>query len=726
MDAPPVEPVAIAEQLERVLSSAGFRRAERSTALLRYLIAQTIDGHADRLKEYTLGAEALGRGESFDPRIDPIVRAEASRLRVRLDQYYDKEGRGDPLLFTLPKGGYVLQFSRRSLPDEAVATHVDPPPVRVVRAAAWVAVVAAVAAGTLAISLATRSRAVRTGASSAVQFEVELTSEGTLGAVVGTDVLLSADGTRVVFAAHDAAGLSYLSTRRLDQARVTRLPGTEGARGPFVSADGRWVGFWADGKLKKTSVDGGAPVVLCDATDLLGASWGEDGTIVAALNPTRKLWRVPAAGGTPQAILDLSAESASPVWPQILPGGELVLYTVNTGAGVDRAAIEVASTRTGVRTVVLRGGTYGRYLSNGYLTYVNQGTLYAVRFDLTRRAVEGAAVPVAENVSYSRTFGYAQVDISQTGTLVYRKGAESGPSVAAWLDRSGAATPLLARPGRYNWLRLSPDGRRLALVATESGTTSIWIHDTQGGETKHLSTPAGDYGGLLWWPTTNLLVFGGLNGMAWLDADRPGQSGSLTTTRAIQVPWSVSPDGRRLAYYEMHPDTGFDLWTVDVAAAGDGLRSGAPEPFLRTPAFEVYPSFSPDGRWLAYASNESGTYEVYVRRFPDDGTKVRVSSGSGSIPRWLKNGRELVYRATDQRIMVVTYRTDGTSFRVEPPRSWAPQVLADTGVLPNFDPGPDDQRLAALLPATQSGDRQSPNHVTFVINFVEQLRATLR
>lgn len=547
-------------------------------------------------------------------------------------------------------------------------------------------------------------------------------TDGLLGSEVGPDVVLSRDGTRVVFVSRDAGGVAHLYTHRWDQAEVSRLLGTEGARDPFVSPDGRWVGFWADGSLRKVAVEGGAPVVLCDSPGSTGASWGEDDTVVFGISSTHTLWQVGGEPGKREPLLDLTGESASPVWPQILPGGEYVLYTVMTAAGADQATIEVLATRTRKRTVVQRGGTFGRYLASGHLTYVNQGTLYAVRFDPQRGAVEGDAVPIRQDVSYSRTFGYAQMDVSQNGTLVYRRGAESGSVLAQRLDRSGAVVPLVAKAGRYGWPRLSADGR-LAFVTTEGGTTTIRTHDIQTGDARRFSSASGEYSGLMWWPNRNRLILAGSTGMTWLDLDQYQHTGSLTTSRSMQVPWSVSPDASRLAFYEMNPDTGFDLWTIPIATANGKLTPGTPERFLATPAMEVYPAFSPDGRWLAYASNVSGTYEVYVRRFPADDTKeVQVSKGGGSVPHWSIGGHEIVYRTDRQRVLVTNYRVEGNTFIVGATRAWPSQPLADTGVLANFDLAPDGQHLVALMPAIPATGRQTVNHVTVVLNYFEEVR----
>jgi serine/threonine-protein kinase len=724
MDTPSLDKKLILEQLERVLSSEGFRRSERSSALLRFIVERTIDGQAAGLKEYTLGVEALGRGASFDPRADPIVRAEASRLRGRLQRYYEAEGKDDALLFQLPKGGYVPQFVRRNAHERTEAREPEKRVAQPFRVglAVWVALIVLLVGGVIASIWWGRWRAPNSSEQRVLQLDVELKSEGVLGSDVGTDMVFSPDGSRLVFVSRDSNGLAHLNLRRLDQPNVIQLAETDGARSPFISPDGLWVGFWASGKLKKTPVDGGTPVVLCDATDLFGASWVEENTIIAAINPTSKLWRIPAAGGTPEDMLDLSAESSFPAWPQVLPGGQFMIYTVLAGFGSDRANIEVRAIQGGERRVLVRGGTYARYLAGGHLTYVNQGTLYAIPFDLNRLAVTGPAIPVLEDISYSRTFGYAQMDVSDSGTLVYRKGAESERFVIEWVDRLGKTESLLTKPGRYEWLRLSPDGSRLAFSAQESGAASIWIHDIRRDETRRLTTSADAYSSPIWWPDGTALILGGRIGMAWIDAEDPDGPHRLTTSRAVQVPWSFTPDRKWLAYYEMDPETGFDMWMVPVNAGINGPELGSPELLLQTPAFECYPSFSPDGRWMAYTSNDSGAWEVYVRAFPDNGSRVRVSSAGGNLPKWSPNGRELLFRTGDQRIMVTPYRVVGGSFVAGAPQPWASQALGDTGVLPNFDVAPDGKRIAGLTPVARPEDRQSQNHLTLMFNFPEEVR----
>jgi serine/threonine-protein kinase len=722
METQPLPRDSILAELEKILSSSTFTGAERSKTLLKFLVEHTVKDRADHLKEYTIGAEALGKGDSFDPRTDPIVRAEASRLRGRLERYYAVEGQADSVAVVLPKGSYVPRFESRTAAERTGTALSEAASARSAWRGrlAWLALGAAAGATVAAIWFTARPAAPEER--SLMQFEVELKSPGALGSEVGSDVVISADGNRLVYVSRGSDGVSRLNTRRLDQATVTELPGTDGARGPFFSPDGQWVGFWASGSLKKTAIDGGSPVVLCDAVDLSGGSWGTDGNIIAAIG-FGKLSKVPSSSGPAAVVVDLMSESIDPRWPQVLPGGTDVLFTAVGPQGPNGASIEVLSLATGTRKVLVRGGTYGRYLPNGYLTYVNQGTLFAVPFDLNRmEASSDTAVPVLDDVAYSSTFGFAQLDVSRTGTLVYRRSTAGGQLVAAWLDRSGKTEPVLMKPGQYTFPRLSPDGQRLALAVTESGITNVGIHERQSERFTRLNSVPGEYSPT-WSRDGRLLIIGSRTGLYWMTADGSARPQVLVKSNTIDVPWSLTPDGTRLAYHELSQSTGFDLWTVPIRTTGNGLSAGEPERFLQTPAYETYPSFSPDGRWLAYGSSEFGKWEVYVRPFPNDGSKqVQVSSDGGRIPRWLPNGRELLYRTDDQRLMVSTYSVKDGVFVVDKPREWASTQLGDTGVLSNFDLNADGTHAIALMPAAKPQDQQSANHVTVALNFPGEVR----
>ena len=258
----------------------------------------------------------------------------------------------------------------------------------------------------------------------------------------------------------------------------------------------------------------------------------------------------------------------------------------------------------------------------------------------------------------------------------------------------------------------------MAVTTIEGGVATVWIHDLTTGQVRRAATGAMHFS--LWSPDGRYLVLGGGNGLAWIRADQPGAP-QVLTQGGVQIPASFTRDGSRLAFHALGAGTHFDLWTVSIQSSGDSLIAGQPEVFLQTPAIETYPTFSQDGQWLAYSSNESGTWEVYVRSFPDTGKAIRVSTGGGRIPRWSPISRELFYRTDRQKIMMATYTIKAGLFTVESVRQWSGMQLFNTGVLANYDVGRDG-RIAGLLPADNPEDRQSENHVTIMLNFFEQVR----
>lgn len=705
----------VLEQLAAVLASDAFRGAERSRTLLRFLVERALAGDVGRLKEYTLGVEALGRSESFDPRTDPIVRAEASRLRRRLLQYYESEGRGAPLTIVLPRGGYAPLFEAG--PAEA-ATRDGP------GRSVWFGLGVALGAAGVALGMVALWPTSPPSIDRAFELDVELRVSDTVGSEVGTDVVIAPDGTRIAFVTHDEQRRSRLNVRRLDSREVTELPGTDGARAPFFSPDGRWVGFWANGAVKKVAVDGGPAVMIAESPDLLGAAWRADDTIIAA---TRYgvLASLSAAGGTPRTVLDLTSESAVPFWPQLLPGGDRVLVTVTSPNDFNGPTLEVVSLRDGTRKAVFHGGTFGRYIErdgHGYLLYVNQGALFALPFALGDLAATGPAFPLVDGVAYSPNFGYAQLDVTPTGTLVYRRDGRGGRSIAAWIDRAGHVEPIGLPPGRYFSPRVSPDGQSVAVSAVEGGVNTTLIYEPLQNRTTRLHGGLGSY---TWLPDGRGLLLGSANGLVWLQFGGDSKPQPLMGAAGPAIPWSFATDGR-LAYHAADASTHFDLWTVPLAIANGVVSAGTPEPFLQTPAIETWPTFSSDGRWLAYGSNVSGTFELYVRAFPDTGAVVRVSNAGGRMATWAHNGHELLYRTDDGRVMVVEYSTESGAFVAASPRPWTPVVLADTGVAPTFDLARDDERILGLVPAAAGENAPGPNEITLIFDVFAKLRGEPR
>lgn len=712
------DPAAIRKQLDAVLASPVFESAERSSRILRFVVEQTLAGRSAELKEYVIGVEALGRPESFDPRIDSIARVEVSRLRSRLEQYYATNGKNDPVIFELSRGSYIPKFElRQAAPEE---------PSHLLRSEAstkksiWLTASAIVfVIASLAIAWWSW-RAVDPTPGRALELDIALPDGVHIANVVGTQLAVSPDGSALVFVAGRAQGGSELWLRRMDRREVKLLPGTDGGRGPFFSPDSEWVGFWAGGKLKKISVRGGAPTIICDAPDLLGGSWGDDGQIVAALTAEAKLWRVSSGGGKPQAVLDLSSETARLLWPQVLAESRTIFYS-KVGTTPDAGTVEALSISTGIRKVLVRSGSFGRYLPSGHLVYVNQGTLYAQKFSLRSLEARGNPVAVIAGVSQSPVFGFAQFDFSANGLLVYRRQAASTPLSLNWVAQSGTVRRLAPEPGSYLWPRASRDGTEAVYTAIRAGESRVWLART-GSLMPIAMTPEGShYSAPILTPDSRFLLVQGQGTLEWLPKGKPATPSRLLTGAMI-VPWSFSPDGKRLAFQKLDPATHFDLWTVPLESSGGALSAGKPEPFLQTKAVETYPAFSPDGKWIAYVSLQSGTYEVYVRAFPDNGREVQVSKSGGRLPAWSRLAQEIIYETEDHRIMVAPWRAGPDGFTAGAPKPWSNLRLADTGVLANFDLA-SDGRLLALLPNTLEAEPAEALSVSF--NFSDELRRRL-
>jgi serine/threonine-protein kinase len=396
-----------------------------------------------------------------------------------------------------------------------------------------------------------------------------------------------------------------------------------------------------------------------------------------------------------------------------------VLFTTNATANgaFETANIEVVSLEDRHRKTLVRGGAFGRYLPSGHLVYVSQGTLFAVPFDPDTLEVRGAPVPVLERVGYSTLTGAAQVDFSQAGTLVYRNDEGGGLlTTVQWVDATGKTQPLLAKADSYIRPSLSPDGTRLAIT-----TSDIWVYDLQR-DTMNRLTFGFTALAPLWSPDGRYILYSASGGTFWTRSDGSGKPQPLTQSKNTLLPWSIPADGKWLAFFELNPKTGYDLWTVPLESDASGLRAGKPEPFLQTQFDEVFPSFSKDGRWLAYSSNESGSYQVYVRAFPDKGGKWQISSSGGTLPEWAPNGKELFFRTEDNQIMVAIYEVKGDSFVADKPRVWSEKRIANVGLLPNYDLAPDGKHIAALMPAETAQEQKAQNHVIFLMNFFDEVR----
>jgi serine/threonine-protein kinase len=502
--------------------------------------------------------------------------------------------------------------------------------------------------------------------------EARLASEA-LFAPIGAAFDLAPDGSSMVISV--GSDKSRLELRRLNELDSTTLvlpregSGTEEQPyNPFFSPDGAWIGYALPGELRKVPIGGGTPLTICKVQRSRGASWGPDGLIVFAASPGSGLFRVNAAGGEPQPLTTLNAEKkeATHRWPQVLPDGKAVIFTSHTKAtgGFDDAVIEVVKVATGERTVVLAGGSFGRYVPSGHIVYLRNNSLFAVGFDLDRLAVVGQAAPVVQNLAANSAEGAAQFAFASTGLLAYVRGTPPDPVYPiVWVDRTGRASSLLDEPGTYANPRLSPDGKQLSLTVLKNRNWDIWVHDLE----RHVSTRAtfdeAAESEQVWSPDGRELAFvsdGGQRPSAIYrkPADGSGMGAAISKEGVVLFPQAWSPDGRLLAVTSV---------TNDVGVLDATSKNAEPEWILKTQFQESDPAFSPDGRWFAYTSRESGQPEVYVRQFPSGTGRWQVSSGGGTYARWSASGRELFYR-TATGIMAVDIDTIAGSLRTGTPR----------------------------------------------------------
>jgi serine/threonine protein kinase/Tol biopolymer transport system component len=551
-----------------------------------------------------------------------------------------------------------------------------------------------------------------------VRFSVTLPLNEQLGGLDFPSVALSPTGTHLAYVANRGS-LSRLFLHRMDNLQDEPISGTEHALGPFFSPDGQWLGFFADGKLMKTSIGGGAPTVLCDAPIGFGAVWGTDNTITFAPTGGSGLMQVSAAGGTPREITKLNEEKGefSHRWPDLLPGGKTLLFTVGATGSWDDAQIVAQSLDTGERHVLITGGTFPHYLPTGHLVYARGGSLMAVPFDITYPKVTGPAMVVLSKVWVSID-GAAQFGLSPLGHIVYVAGSPPGREhTLVWVDRSRVMEPL-ASPGRnYSEPRLSPDGRRLAVTITQN-SENIWIHDVPTGSFTQL-TFEGNNSMPVWTLDGARIAFasnkaGALN-LFWKQADGSGNDERLTTGGQSQAPYSWSPRSHSLVFVEQSPTTGRDIWMLSIDR---DLKSRA---ILQSPFNETGPALSPDGRWLAYVSDESGHNEVYViplMSAPGAQARRQVSTDGGTEPLWSREGSEIFYRVGN-KMMACKTRT-APDFQAGPPQllfEGAYEKGRDSR--PAYDVTADGRRFLMLR---SDNSESAPTRFEIVLEWFEELK----
>ncbi len=538
---------------------------------------------------------------------------------------------------------------------------------------------------------------------------------------------VSPSGSHVVYEAN-----RELYLRALDRFDAQLVPGTEGTdpTSPFFSPDGQWIGFYSyrDDALQKIPVSGGTPVTLFEGQSAMSPNWGPDDQIIFGREGAGIL-RIAGAGGSAELLVPVDLPELV-TQPQILPGGEAVLYTLGTWARAwDTAQIIVERLATGERTVVLDGGSAGRYVPTGHLVYALGESLLAVPFDVTRLEVTGGAVPLLEGIfrSMNNDTGSADFDLSRTGAIVYRPTeARLASNTLVWVDRSGEEEVVPVPPHIYIYPRLAPDGRRMTLDTRGAGDDDVWVWDLDRETFTRLtvSPQADQYG--VWTPDGKRVVFSstreGVPNLYWRPADGTGLVERLAPSPNDQYPHAVSPDGKHLVYREHGPTTGRDLYVLPL----DDARQ--PRPLVVTEFTELNAEFSPDGRWLAYQSDASGDFEIYVRPFPSmDTARWQISTAGGTQPLWSPAGRELFFR-TEAGVMGVPVQTGGTDFSAGRPTLivQGDYRTPSSAAGRTYDVTSDGERFL-LIRANAGHDPNDPfagaTRLHVVLNWLEELRA---
>ena len=514
---------------------------------------------------------------------------------------------------------------------------------------------------------------------------------------------LSRDGSRIAVALRGEDGKSQLYTRALREDTLTPLSGTENGTAPFFSPDGRWIAY-ADipaAAIKKVPVEGGAAAIVCAAPAVRGATWGEDGTIVFTATANSRLVRVSSGGGEPAPFTRLGPGERTHRWPQILPGGNHILFTAHTSNGdYDNAEIDVLDVRSGERKTLIRGGFYGRYIATGHLLYVREGSLYAVPFDAGKLKVTGDAVRLLTTVLSTNSAG-GFFDVGENGSLVYASGHGSvaGAFVISIFDKAGHRTEVRSTPATYLSPTWSPDGKRLAFTVSRNGGADVWVKDLARDVTTRLTMViSGFVASIAWTPDGKSILFRVDHG------DEPSQvyqtlSDGSQEPKALDGDWgwrplpSVSPDQRFLVT-QRYTSTGLgSLQLVPLQESGHFFRSGKREEFAAGPGSHWLPAFSPDGRWIAYVSDESGRAEIYVKAFPGPGGRWKCQRAGGLRAACRARTASCCIRPWTGAFCVFRILSAGDSFHLVQRGPWGTMRFADLGGGYSWAVPPDEKSI---------------------------------
>ena len=536
----------------------------------------------------------------------------------------------------------------------------------------------------------------------------------------------SPDGQRLAYVEQGGDGRRRIYLRELDKFQARPLPGTEGAISPFFSPDGQWLGYvdHFQRKLKKVPVKGGEPIVLCECLQFRGGSWGKDDNIIftpaGGSDNESSLWQISASGGKKErlTINDPNLGEYGHFWPQILPGGKAVLFT-NIGRGFDDHQVEVYSLVTNKRQSIFKGGTYARYIPTGHLIYARNETLYAALFDIKQLKVVGPHIPVISGVMTPQSWS-AQFAVSPDGSIAYvpvkARSTELSP---VWVDRQGQVEPLTgATPRGYVNVRISPDGTQAAFTVQDGYGSDIWIYDLL----RHTLNPlTSDRSSALafWILDGRFLLFGSYRGGSKPQLFRQNMAGSgqaelvAILEGPVGATTSCSPDGEEILFSRSdpkHPELDQDVWVIQLKQN----QQYSQRPYIQRDINQREAVWSPCGQWVAYSSDESGRWEVYVEPYPGPGAKILVSTEGGQQPMWSRDGKELFYRSGD-KMMAAVVETE-PQFRITGYNKLFEGRYFSSVNLQNYDVAPDG-RFLMIKEQVES----APLEINVVLNWFDEL-----
>jgi len=528
---------------------------------------------------------------------------------------------------------------------------------------------------------------------------------------------VSPDGRRLLFTATGAEGKRILWVRTIDSLAPQALPGTEDAAQPFWSPDSRFIGFFAGGKLKKIEVSGGSLQVLADAQAARGGTWNGDGIIIFSPAIADGLYRVSASGGPATKItsLDTATNQTSHCWPHFLPDGKNFIYLARN-AQQQNSGIYSSGLDSNESKLIVNTDAGAAYAAPGYLFFVRGRTLMAQPFDPEKLRLNGDPVPIVEQIGYSAATARAFFCVSNNGVLAYRGNVALNGQLT-WYDRAGKQLEKVGAAGDFLGFSISPDQKQIATsrLDLDIGSYDLWITELNRGTSSRFTFDQTNETFPVWSPDGGRIVFASnKNGTTDLYA-KPANSSSgdqlLFKSTNLKAPNDWSADGQIILYNDFDPKTSSDLWVLPLS--GDQK----PSPVMQTPFGETNGRFSPDGKWIAYESTESGPGQIYVQGFPS-GSKTQVSTDGGFQPRWRADGKELFYIGPDKKLMAVDLKSEAGGIQVGTPRILFELRVSNLPGPPYYDVTRDGQRFLINV----AGEETTPTPMTVVMNWNAALK----